>query len=246
MFPQTHVYFAQSVLNKVNDAITLGSIFPDMVIGAGVPRDISHGKGLEMLAYPHAGQFFQDFSYGNATHGNEPTGLDYFGDEQYPPFSKGYCFEKARPIIASTVKACNIPESMGWWKAHNIVEMGIELRISQQAPYGALIHQAFGNSALISEICQYASAFYQCNPQRIRQCIQGFSHFIDVRPCTPLSLAQTYSIQMHRRHQVNIHLVQVATLIEEASQRVTDDLDVFFQTVTNQVKQTLQEYQPQS
>lgn len=241
MFPQTHVYFAGRVLGNINDAIALGSIFPDMVIGAGVPRDISHNSGRELFAFLMENGALCDFARGNITHGVNPDGLDYYGDEKNPPFERGYCFEKGRRFIQATVEACNIPEEMGWWKAHNIVEMGIELHISQRAPYGEILRGAFANTALIEDISCQSGAFFGRDPLPFAGRIASFPDYIDLEMATPESLARKYEYQMYFKHRIRINTPRVAKLIEEAAQWVDSDLDDFFNKTTGRVKEVLGE-----
>lgn len=241
MFPQTHVYFAGRVLGNINDAIVLGSIFPDMVIGAGVPRDVSHNSGRELLAFLRDNGKLRDFARGNITHGVNPDGLDYYGDEKNPPFERGYCFEKGRRFIQTTVEACNIPEEMGWWKAHNIVEMGIEMHISQRAPYGEILRGAFANEDLIEDICHQSGAFFGRDPLPFAGRIASFPDYIDLARATPESLALKYEFQMYLRHRIRINTPRVARLIDEAARWVDSDLDDFFDTITCKVKKVMEE-----
>ena len=240
MFPQTHVYFAGEVLGKINDAIIMGSIFPDMAIGAGLHRDISHGSGQKMLEFfgGQRGEMY-DFALGNFTHGTEPQGLDYFGDEKNPPFERGYCFEKGRLFIDATIDACNIVPEMGWWKAHNIVEMGIELRIGAEGPYGELLYQAFQNQQLIDHICRNAGEFYSKEFMPFIKRIKSFPDYIAIKKTTAQYLAEKYDYQMYYKHKVHIDIKKVSRLINMASESVEDDLDHFFEQVISNVKSNL-------
>ncbi|GBF32736.1 hypothetical protein DCCM_0932 [Desulfocucumis palustris] len=239
MFPQTHVYFAERVLGKLNDAVALGSIFPDMAIGAGVNRDISHSSGRELLDFMRHDAVMIDFARGNITHGVEPDGLDYYGDEKNPPYERGYCFEKGRRFIDPTIEACNIPGEMGWWKAHNIVEMGIELHVSQKRPYGEILRQAFDNGELIDEIGRQSGAFFGRDPLPFYGRIAHFPDYIDLEKSTPESLARKYDFQMYYKHRIRINLPRVARLIDEAAQWVESDLEFFFSDITEKVKKMM-------
>lgn len=239
MFPQTHVYFAERVLGRINDAVTMGSIFPDMAIGAGVHRDISHCRGEELLGFLKNSPELYDFALANITHGVKPDGLDYYGDEKNPPFERGYCFEKGRRFIGQTIKACNIPQEMGWWKAHNIVEMGIELHVSSYAPYGEMLHQAFNNSSLIDKICKQVGSYFGNGPLPFNSRIASFHDYIDLEKATPESLAKKYDYQMYYKHRIRIDTVLVASLINQAAECVQNDMEDFFASVTRKVRNTL-------
>lgn len=239
MYPQTHVFFAEKVLERISDEVALGSVFPDMAIGAGVSRDVTHNSGLEMLNFLKVDGELHDFALANITHGVNPGGLDYYGDEKNPPFERGYCFEKGRTLVDPTVAACNIPPEMGWWKAHNIVEMGIEMRIGSTGKYGHYLYEAFQNQDLIRTVSEKVGAFYGVGALPFAKRMSNFPSYIDLTSSTAESLAVKYDYQMHCRHQVHIDVRQVARLISLASEMVDDDLDEFFRQVTGKVRKTI-------
>lgn len=227
VFPQTHVYFAELVLGRCSDAITLGSIFPDMMVGAGLDHTHAHSLGYELLDLFRHSEELTEFALGAVTHGISPRGLDYFGDEKYPGCERGYCFEKGRALVEQTIEACNLPERMGLWKAHNIVEMGIEMMISARGRYGQTIRRAFNNHDLIDRLTNHLSGIMG-DGERLKNRIASFPGYIEVYRATAESLAGKYRIQMYARHRINIHTAKVARLIEMAAEQVEDDLAEFF------------------
>ncbi len=236
MFSQTHVYFAHRVLGRINDAVVMGSIFPDMSIGVGVNREVTHSSGKEILEFLRQDDKLLDFALANITHGVKPDGLDYYSDETNPPFEKGYCFEKARPIINDTIAACNIPPEMGWWKAHNIIEMGVELIVSSSNDFSYLINDAFNNSLIIEYISNKMGIYYSINPQKFIRQINSFPALADLDKTTPISLAKKYDVQMYNKHGININIHEVARLVDLASEMVSDDLEDFFRSATEIVR----------
>jgi len=242
VFPQTHVYFAERILGRRSDAITLGSIFPDMMVGAGVDHKRAHSLGLELLNMFQDSEELTDFALGAVTHGISPQGLDYFGDEKYPGYELGYCFEKGRGLVEGTIEACNLPERMGLWKAHNIVEMGIEMKISCWDNYGQVLRRAFNNHNLIDHLTNALSTI-TVDTGQLRKRIASFPGYIEVYPATAQSLAGKYRIQMYARHQININTSKVALLIEAAADRVEDDLADFFRMVEQHVQKEIQSMQ---
>lgn len=239
MYPQTHVYFAERVLGKMNDALALGSIFPDMAIGAGLHRDVSHGSGFEILDFLREQEHLMDFALANITHGVNPDGLDYYGDEKNPPYERGYCFEKGRTLVEATVTACNIPREMGWWKAHNIVEMGIEMRISAGGDYGRYLYTAFKNDSLVEDICKQLGAFFGRGPLTFIRRVSNFPSYIDLNVSTAESLAAKYDYQMYYKHRIHINVAEVARLIMVAAEMVEDDVEEFFSSVVEKVRKNL-------
>lgn len=229
------------VLGRTSDAITLGSLFPDMIINARINHTMAHSLGKKMLHVVKENHALADFARGIITHGISPQGLDYFGDEKYPGCERGYCFEKGRPLVKQTIEACNIAPEMGWWKAHNIVEMGIELRISNQGAYGSAIRQAFGNQELIDQVVDLLAKLTGYNGEGLKTRIAGFPGYIEVFEATAQSLADKYRIQMYARHRITINTDKVARLIEIAAEQVEDDLADFFSYSQDNVIRQLDE-----
>lgn len=239
MFPQTHVLFAKKVFGYLSPALVLGSVFPDIIADLCSNRKDSHGRGADLLAYSNNDEELFNFARGVVTHGIDPRGIDYYGDEQYLSFERGYCFEKGRALIEETVKACNLPPEMGWWKAHNIIEMGIELYIGGSGLYGEILAGALSDIPLVNKISRDIARFYETYPYKFSHRIHNFSNYIDTRRVTPCSLASRYDIQMFVRHRIHINIERVAQLILKAMEIVSEDFDDFLANVLHDVQKTL-------
>ena len=239
MYPQTHVYFAEMILGRQSDEITLGSILPDMLNGRGINHYDSHSKGSEIYCFLKQHQVLPDFGKAVLTYLFVPRGLDYYGDEKYLDYEKGYCFEKARPFILDTVEACNVPPEMGWWKAHNIVEMGIELIVSSSGDYGDRIKSAFANHRLISEVDGLLGELLKLENHDFIKRVQMFAGLIEMEKAGAFSLAEKYRLQTRFKHQVEIDTKKVASLIERAAESVYGELQDFFKTVGGLVKNNI-------
>ncbi|WP_051273772.1 hypothetical protein [Desulfotruncus alcoholivorax] len=223
------------VLNRSSDAITLGSLLPDMIISSNFNHIQAHSIGHELWQVFGKDSEMTDLALGAISHGIAPKGLDYFGDEKYSGFERGYCFEKGRLLVDETIEACNIPPQMGWWKAHNIVEMGIELRVSSLGNYGNTIRQAFGNEDLIAKLGEILPGLTGSSERHLKSRLSGFTGYIETSKATPMSLAQKYNFQMFIRHKININIPKVARLIELAAGYIENDIDDFFRVVKKQV-----------
>ncbi|WP_243153025.1 hypothetical protein [Sporotomaculum syntrophicum] len=206
----------------------MGSLFPDLIISDQVEHLTAHSLGTKLLHVIQENHALADFARAIITHGITPHGLDYFGDEKYQDCERGYCFLKGRALVEQTIEACQIPPEMGWWKSHNIVEMGIELLISNRGNYGALIRRAFNNEELINQITDLLPEQTKCLNQGLKKRIAGFGGIIEIDKATPESLADKYRLQMHYRHHCNINTTKVARLIELAAEQVEEDLVEFF------------------
>ncbi len=238
MYPQTHVFFAEKVFGFISDALALGSIFPDIAGGVCPRRQDSHGRGAELLAASRDDEDLFNFARGVITHGTDPKGIDYYGDEKYLSFEKGYCFEKGRTLVEETIQACHLPPEMGWWKAHNIIEMGIELRIGSQSPYGEILSKTFANVRLIEKICKQAGRFYRQDPAVFFQRVRNFANYIDTSRVSARSLAACYDVQMFTRHRLHIDVDRVARLILKAAEIVSEDFNEFLHYALRDVQKT--------
>lgn len=239
MYPQAHVYFAQRVCGKLSDALVLGSIFPDMVAALTPSREESHGRGAELLSSSQNDPELREFARGVLTHGIRPEGLDYYGDEKFLHYERGYCFEKGRPLVEETIRACNLPQAMGWWKSHNIVEMGIELCIGTGGFYGKIIQSAFSNNALINKISQQVAPLYGVQPLRLHQRMHNFRYYIEITHLSPQALAYKYDVQMFYKHHIHINIERTARLISIAQELVTEDLEAFFAYAEEKVRENM-------
>lgn len=239
MYPQTHIYFAEWIIETKGDTVTLGSILPDILSGGLFDHYESHSKGEEIYSFLKRHNTLLDFGKALLTHGFVPKGLDYYGDEKYLDFEKGYCFEKAKPFILETVEACNIPLTMGWWKAHNIVEMGIELLVSSRDFYRERFESAFANRVLISELNEMFHDLWKANDINFPHRVEKFAGLIEQDKADAKSLADKYRLQMFFKHKVEIDTKKVALLIEKAAASVDHELDEFFSTTGNLVKKNI-------
>ncbi|MFA4886493.1 MAG: hypothetical protein WC601_12115 [Desulfotomaculaceae bacterium] len=239
MYPQTHVYFAQAILGSQSDPLSLGSILPDMLIGEHFNHCEAHSKGVEIYNFLVKNRSLLDFGQAVLTHGFTPEGLDYYGDEKYLDYEKGYSFEKARPFIEKTIEACRIPPEMGWWKAHNIIEMGVELLVGSAGHYSEHLKSAFTNHALVSEVSEMLQNLWKDKDLKFIARVERFIGFIELEKPGVESLAQKYKVQMQYKHRVEIDTKKVAHLIYKAAETVNTDLQQFFQNTSALVKDNL-------
>ena len=236
MYCQTHLYFAERVLRKQSDVITLGCILPDMIIGGEINHYEAHCIGFSLYEFLPQNGTPLDLIQAVSTHGFKPKGLDYYGDEKYRDFERGYCFEKARSITERTVDACNIPREMGWWKAHNVIEMGVETIVSRQGNYYDRLGSALNNKTLIKDVDELLGQV--CGNRSLDFIVRAerFSGFVEKERSTAKSLANKFSKQMRIRHDVIIDLDKMAHLIDDAAELVAGDLHEFFEATANLVE----------
>ena len=182
------------------------------------------------------------FAVGMITHGVAPAGLDYYGDQKYRDFEKGYAFEEARPYATRVATICHLPESMGWWKAHNFVEMAIEWRIAQQQPnLGLQVHQALTQAEEIAFLAPHLAAFFKQDGGGLLRSLPAMVPFLALDPVTPATLAERYQIQVRMRHGVEaIEVDQAAVLIEEIAEVIQPRCWAFMEDALGKIGATLE------
>jgi hypothetical protein len=238
MYPLTHLYFAEKVLGPLDDKIILGSIFPDMTILIGIDWNRSHTLGLELWRHlREKNKSLINFSLGVISHGIDPKGLDYYSDEKYRNFEKGYCFEKARPLVKSVVDACYISSGDGWWKAHNFIEMGIELYIYEKHPeLLPLLRKSLANIVLVRKLCQELSFILGKDEATLEKIFFAFRKFIEEEPLDAQLLALRYQKQIYFRYNIeSIDLMKCQGIIQKGKKLVVSDIEDFFLEVKEQM-----------
>jgi hypothetical protein len=212
-----------------------------MLVGGCFNHCEAHSKGAEIYHFLIKNRSLPDFGQAVLTHGFIPKGLDYYGDEKYLDYEKGYSFEKARPFIQKTVEACNIPPEMGWWKAHNIIEMGVELLVGSSGDYSERLKSAFANRSLVSEVNEMFYSLWSDKDIKFINRVERFIGFIELEKPSVESLAQKYKVQMLFKHKVDIDTKKIAHLIYHAAESVTGDLFNFFENTVGSVKRNIED-----
>jgi len=243
MFPLTHIYAAQEIFQFSSDLLVLGSIFSDTTIDNSLTYDQTHKQGREIYEYIRKkNSDFLPFAWGILTHGVNPSGLDYFGDEKHQNCERGYCFEKARSIIQPTVEACNIPTRFGWWKAHNFIEMAVELEIVSRYPQvHRSLSRAYENSQLLVDIGELLADFFYETPEGIVRGLKHFRKYVLEEGVSAGSLALNYDQQMFRRHSIKINVGGVEKLIVRSRELIKNDYEKFLDYSIGEISKTLLE-----
>ena len=93
MFPLVHYFVNRQIYGSVPTLMALGGIFPDLAAGAGMNRDKAHEMGANFHTWcKNNAPEGIPLSIGIASHGINPHGVDYFSDEFWPGYKKGWCF----------------------------------------------------------------------------------------------------------------------------------------------------------
>ncbi len=221
-------------MERLDDAAILGSIFPDLVLLSGLDWETSHSLGEKIWHHIHkGGEERVLFSLGVISHGIEPRGLDYYSDEKFGTFEKGYCFEKARPLVDAVVEACNLSLNDGWWKAHNFIEMGVELYLNRRRPeLISKLRRAFSNTGLITSLIRDLSPVLKIEKAPLEKSFEKFKQFAEDEPVDARALAIRFQRQIYIRHNIeSINISQSRAIIEKGEKIIIPDIEAFFRDV---------------
>ena len=243
MFPITHIWFCRRVLGYSSNMTVLGSVFPDTVIKCSLTRDQTHNVGWGLYKYlKEHGNEHLEFARAMATHTVNPRGLDFYGDEEYGDGYKGYCFQKAAAIEKEVIEACNIPAEFGLWKAHNFIEMGIEMNIAEsERELMDVFHKGLTDYCLIKELSLYLDRYYGLKDKSVSDCFCRFTEFMELKDLNSFTLACRYNTQMNYKHGIEIDISKCSNIIEKARGIVQEDFESFISCCAEKVKAMLKE-----
>lgn len=239
MFPITHMWFAEKVLGFRDSNVILGAIFPDIVISGSLDYKQTHYCGFPLYHYLKDGN--PVFAKAMVTHTVDPMGLDYYGDESYQSGYKGYCFQKGQRIVDQVIEVCKIPESYGLWKAHNFIEMGIEMHVSEQNQYLLkALHEAFLDQEAIKTAGEQIEHYFGLKRNVILESFKGFSKFIEIEKMDSYTLAEKYDLQMQSKHNTFIDIEGAAEIIDFSKKIIIADIEEFFQYCHSNITRMLE------
>ena len=240
MFPLAHLLFARQVLGSLTQEEMLGAVAPDVIIATGFSWDVTHRVSPRLYERAVAardaghpdGEVVMRFARAALTHGAEPEGLDYYGDIAYGGQERGFSYLLARPLAERVAVACGVPADLGWWKAHNFVEMAIDLVIDQTYPkLGPSLVQALRPGRRGVSIAMFLDEALQLPAGASSSCFARFPSFLALQRLTPRNLAEAYEVQVRAKHGVaEIDVAAAAEIIAEAVALVRPEMNDFFTT----------------
>lgn len=240
MFPITHIWFSNMVLGYTNHLTLLGAIFPDACVSKYLTYDITHKSGWAIFDYiMEEKQELSDFAKAMVTHTVMPKGLDYYGDELFMG-SKGYCFQKAALIVDDVIEACNLPVEYGLWKAHNFIEMAVELEIIIKNGWiNKVFREALSDDCTISLLESFIEFYFNLMPGSMENSFNRFESFAMITENNSYKLALQYDLNMQRRHGINIDVEKSSNIIEICRDIIKKDYADFINTAEDKVKSML-------
>ncbi len=238
MFPIVHAYAIHRLVGRAGPPHLLGAIFPDAVLVNGLSWEQTHRCGAALYGFlQERAPAGRPFALGVISHGVAPAGMDYYGDQQYGSFQRGYAFEEARPYADRAAAICRLPPEMGWWKAHNFVEMALEWLVARRHPeLEALVRQALAHSADLSFLSPHLAAFFERPGLDLAQSLPAMLPFLALEDITPATLAERYQRQVRLKHGVETIAVEAAAaLIAEVAEAIQPRCWEFLEDVLGKI-----------
>lgn len=245
MFPLTHVLLAQDILNSQHFKVVLGSMFPDLGNIIGVDRHITHEMGTGFFGFcrNHHPEFL-DFALAIITHGTQPWGVDYYADESYQGQSKGYCFQRAVPIVHRVIEACKIPEEMGLWKAHNFIEMVYDLIAVGKYPFlTGVVEKTLNDIATIEDCAETLGKYFNMDISLISKALHKMPDFFCLTDVNPGHLAEKYAYQLKVRHGItSLDIRAMSEIITDTYELINPEFNHFYNFCREEVSSVLKKY----
>lgn len=245
MFPFTHVLVAQILLSSSDHQVVLGGILPDLGNSIGLNRDITHEMGTGFYGFCRDNfPEYLEFARAIITHGSRPCGLDYYADECYQGREKGYCFQRGLPFSRKVVTACNIPQEMGLWKAHNFIEMAYELIAVERYPHlSDAVTKMLDDKYIIAKCSDLLGHYFNIDTSKVGTAISRMPTYFCLLNVNSQNLAEKYAQQLKVRHHINGADVDgIAKIIEEAKASVAHEFENFISSSVDLISNLLRDY----
>ncbi|MGE5333698.1 MAG: hypothetical protein ACM3N4_03285 [Nitrososphaerota archaeon] len=246
MFPVAHAWLIHHLVSTPTAAHFLGCVWPDMLFESPLSHAESHRSGARLVeavsrlpAGPERDEF-RAFVVGALSHCVEPHGFDWYSDEEYggrPRTERGYAFQQAVSLSEEAARACGVAQEMGWWKAHNLIEMAFEQPLYLSAPHlGASLAAACADGALCSRIAHALAGIFDQPADVLAGAMMRFPSVVTFAPATTRPLAECYAWQTRIKHAgSDPDVPALEALIEHAQTLVAPTRDAYLASCQNGV-----------
>ena len=252
MFPIAHAWLIERLVSTPAPAHYLGCVWPDMLFESPLTHTESHRSGARLaeavatLPSGPARDEFQAFVVGALSHGAEPHGFDWYSDEEYggrPASERGYAFQQAVVISEDAARACGVAPDLGWWKAHNIVEMAFEQPLYLVEPrLGASLAGSCGDEALCGRIASVLAGVFGKPADTLAGAMLRFPSIVTFTPSTTQPQAEAYALQTRLKHAGSApDVAAIAALIARAQEIIAPTRDDYLAHCVSAVRRMIGE-----
>lgn len=245
MFPIVHHRINKLIFNQTSPLLILGALFPDMASTSGYNRNEAHIMGEVFASWCKLNApWSMDLAKGIISHGCNPFGVDYYSDEFWPGGEKGWCFQQGVPWMNEVASVTHLPENLIWWKAHNFVEMSLELLMIEEDPkLNSDILTAIDDQSAVKEVSQLLTAYAGLDQSKIAYAFNIVPEVFALAEVTPEILASKQGRAFRLRHQVyDYDQEQMAELLRSMSNALKKTADPFLKQVEKLVGEILSKY----
>jgi hypothetical protein len=245
MFPLVHYFVNSQIYSSVPQLMVLGGLFPDIAAAAGGNRDQAHTMGAAFHAWcgenaPEA----LPLSHGIISHGIAPPGVDFYADEFWPGYRKGWCFRAGEPYMPQVAAVTRLPADLIWWKAHNFVEISYELITDADHPeIKERLIAAVEDMASVRQAAEILAAYTGLPLQNLIHAFNNVPNIFAIHDISPEQLAYKQNLAFMIRHKVmDADVEAMARLMQQMSQELSPGYYLFFHFVIEFTAQVLAAY----
>lgn|SRR5690348_6506044 len=250
MYPIAHAWLIQRLIPEPTPAHFLGCVWPDMLYDSPLTHPQSHRSGRLLverargIADAETAAVVRAFVAGALSHGSEPRGFDWYSDEEYggqPATARGFAFQYGLALADETADACGVDRALGWWKAHNIVEMACERPLYVANPQlGERLAAACADAALHAVVADFLAGVFGVPADALAAPIRRFAGVVELRPASHAELAEVYALQVRLKHpSATPDVDALAKLIARAEQEIAPEVEGYLDTCTRLVGEML-------
>ena len=246
MFPLVHYFVNRKICENTDNLLALGGIFPDLAASAGMDRNAAHTMGKDFYNWcSNNAPEGLSLARGIISHGISPHCVDYYADEYWPGYRKGWCFMQGEPYMEQIAAVTRLPQDLIWWKGHNFVEISYELLTEEKYPgIRQGLVAALEDQDAIQQASSLIAAYSGLDQNNLRAALNNAPNIFAIHELTPLALAEKQNNAFMVRHKVmNADVEGIARLFC----RMRDDLragyDSFFEQLIKKTGMAMSGYQ---
>ena len=246
MFPLVHYYVNYKLYDRIPKHTVLGGMWPDLAAAAGWNRNDAHVMGDDFYQWcmEHAPEG-RDLARGIISHCSKPKCVDYYADEYWPGYHKGWCFLMGEPYMPEVAAATKLESNKIWWKAHNFVEISFELMTDEADPsLKKDLLAVLNDSSAIREIAELLSAYTGCPAGAICAAYAGAPQTFALENVSPEELAQKQHLSFIRRfdhHDADVPAM--AALIRKMKRELANEYGPFLQLLVDMTGKVIRQYE---
>lgn len=234
MYPLSHLYVSLRVMETINPSLALGSILPDMLVGAGLEWDNAHRVFQNPLSAPEAASL--PLMVGASLHGIGLPGLDYYSDISFEQ-GEGYAFQKA-VFIEEDIANLGVNPDHAIWRGHNFVEMAIEIELHQNhQELWSYLDQASKDNRLLNEVNDLSKSLEAPRPHITPLVLE---RFLAIRG-EKRTLTKDYADKLNQIYSLSIEPKEIEGIVNKAFSFIQEDYEDFLEKAIGKIKISLEQ-----